>query len=599
MDTKSKKTKLLDFIEKHYKYIIYGIIACICLSVFSYISVSKYKDPYYGYNEDYFYKKSSLESWEWNLYQINFDIYKETNYLSVFKKDQKEINTYGKKNSSDPTEYLIYNKKAKKYLTNSKDVKENMDRYRKDPETIGENIKNDLSSDKFLEVVPSQAPADMRAADGSENPVAHSKFIENADDYIMCFWIPKKEMNPGGYFGVIREEEARIENLKYDYGIAIKAFISLGLLLIVLTRLLTRERRKNASNKMLYKRILNEVKKYIFDYRSIPFKFTFLIGILFIFGVGLCIWRNFYFVDYYVFTGGVIIYLIILLAVIIRMSYFTVKLQRIIDSSDKISSRYLDDKKYNEKNLKRLSEGIVKMREGVKEAMGEQMKSERLKAELVTNISHDLKTPLTSIINYTDILLNKDITEEEKEDYLKVLNSKGLKLKLLIEDLFEISKIASGKEEIKKEKVDLVELINQSIGELSSNIEESNIEFHINFTNRDIILELDGKKMSRVFENLISNIAKYSLSGTRAYIDVLENDEYVNVTFKNISRERINISPDEIFNRFTRGDSSRNSKVEGSGLGLAIAKSIVDLHMGKINVNIDGDLFKVEIILQK
>ncbi|MEG0641647.1 MAG: histidine kinase dimerization/phospho-acceptor domain-containing protein [Clostridium sp.] len=292
-------------------------------------------------------------------------------------------------------------------------------------------------------------------------------------------------------------------------------------------------------------------------------------------------------------------YLILIVYSIFKLINFLTTLQKIINYSSDFSIDALKKARFEEKNLTKLRENIASLNEGFNDAVSDRIKNERLKAELVTNISHDLKTPLTSIINYTDILLNKDISDEEKEDYIRILNTKGLKLKLLIEGLFEISKITSGKEGINKEEVNIVELISQSIGELSSSINESNLDFIMGTNSQDVKISLDGKKMSRVFENLITNATKYSLRGTRVYIDVNDFEDRVNISFKNISKDKVELDPDEIFNRFTRGDKTRNSEIEGSGLGLAIAKSIVDIHDGCIEVTIDGDLFKVVITLYK
>lgn len=244
-----------------------------------------------------------------------------------------------------------------------------------------------------------------------------------------------------------------------------------------------------------------------------------------------------------------------------------------------------------EGSIGELARSLNRIREGFKIALEERMKSERLKSELITNVSHDLKTPLTSMISYIELLKNHDIREDEREKYTQILDRKTKRLKSLIEDLFEVSKMASGSIEMKLEDLDLVELINQSLGEYQERIEESSLEFKTNIPNQTIISKIDGQRTWRVFDNLIGNILKYTMKNTRVYIDMELAKDCVRIEFKNISSYEMNFAEDEIVERFKRGDKSRNT--EGSGLGLAIAKSIMDLQDGNLNIKVDGDLFKV------
>ena len=220
-----------------------------------------------------------------------------------------------------------------------------------------------------------------------------------------------------------------------------------------------------------------------------------------------------------------------------------------------------------------------------------------MKTELISNVSHDLKTPLTSIINYVNIIKSKDITEEERADYIEILERKSLKLKSLIEDLFEMSKINSGKLKINKELIDILALIHQGVGEYSTLYEEKNLQFKVTSDEDAIYMELDGKMMSRAIENLIINSIKYSLDNTRVYIDVKKSNGFVTISMKNIANYEMNFNENEMFERFARGDKSRNSKIEGSGLGLAITKSIIELHGGIIQIKREGDMFKIYINL--
>lgn len=246
-----------------------------------------------------------------------------------------------------------------------------------------------------------------------------------------------------------------------------------------------------------------------------------------------------------------------------------------------------------------LINNINKIQTGYEIAVEETLKNEKVKTELISNVSHDLRTPLTSIINYVNILKSPDITEEESKDYLKIVDQKAKKLKVLIDDLFEISKINSGKMELHKDRIDIISLIHQVVGEYAYLYEDKNIEFKINSESEEIYMDLDGNMMSRVIENIVINALKYSLENTRVYIDVIESQEYVEISCKNIANYEMKFNNDEIIERFVRGDKSRNSKVEGSGLGLAITKSIIELHDGTINILKEGDMFKIFIHLPK
>ncbi|MCM3652555.1 histidine kinase dimerization/phospho-acceptor domain-containing protein [Metabacillus litoralis] len=244
----------------------------------------------------------------------------------------------------------------------------------------------------------------------------------------------------------------------------------------------------------------------------------------------------------------------------------------------------------------KLAEDINRMKQGVKVSQKAQAKSERLKTELITNVSHDLRTPLTSIITYSELLKNPELTEDERSTYLEVIDRKSKRLKVLIDDLFEASKMASGNIELIKVKVDIVQLLQQALAEYNETIQDSTIQFRVINPDQPVYAIVDGQKLWRVFDNLIGNILKYSLENTRAYINVKVEKEHVMITFKNISKYELNDDVDELFDRFKRGDESRNT--DGSGLGLAIAKSIIDLHEGALDIDVDGDLFKVTLKLE-
>lgn len=244
--------------------------------------------------------------------------------------------------------------------------------------------------------------------------------------------------------------------------------------------------------------------------------------------------------------------------------------------------------------LEELGENINHLKQGMEKAINESIKAERLKTDLITNVSHDLKTPLTSIINYTDLLKKEKIENENVKKYIDILEKKSKKLKILTEDLIEVSKISSGNETVALEKIDFKELVLQANGEFAEKFEEKNLEVISNLPKEAVIVDLDGKKMWRVLENLYQNVYKYSLENTRVYVDLIVNDHIV-FTIKNISKEKLNISPDELMERFIRGDSSRHTG--GNGLGLSIAKDLSKLNGGTLSIQIDGDLFVAKIKL--
>jgi len=242
-----------------------------------------------------------------------------------------------------------------------------------------------------------------------------------------------------------------------------------------------------------------------------------------------------------------------------------------------------------------LAGNVNVLRQGVKTSQNEQAKSERLKTELITNVSHDLRTPLTSIITYTDLLRMDGVSDEERSAYLEIIDRKSKRLKVLIDDLFEVSKMASGNMELNRVKVDLVQLLQQTLAEHDNTITDSNLQFRVSYAEMPVYALVDGNKLWRVFDNLIENALKYSLEHSRVYIAVRATDHRAVVSFKNVSRFELAEHSDELFERFKRGDTSRQT--EGSGLGLAIAKSIVDLHEGSLEIETEGDLFKVNISL--
>ena len=240
-----------------------------------------------------------------------------------------------------------------------------------------------------------------------------------------------------------------------------------------------------------------------------------------------------------------------------------------------------------------LGQELEGVQQGFAKAVAEEAKSQNMKSELITNVSHDLKTPLTAIITYVDLLKKEDITEEERKSYIETLDLKSQRLKVLIEDLFEVSKANSGNVKMNFMDVDIVKLMKEIRVELSDKMEQSNLDFRFNLPEEKVVLSLDGQRTYRIFENLLNNAMKYAMPFTRVYVDICNKESEVEITFKNMSAQELQFDAKHLTERFVRGDSSRNS--EGSGLGLAIAKSFTELQNGQFDIYVDGDLFKVVI----
>ncbi|WP_110928215.1 sensor histidine kinase [Bacillus massiliglaciei] len=341
-------------------------------------------------------------------------------------------------------------------------------------------------------------------------------------------------------------------------------------------------------------RTVNAIKMYFYS-KSIGVQVILLFSIVFLAGVG---------------AGGVIlensliiIYLPLLIFIGIPVFLFLfrriVDFQSILKNTDELAAGNLEpDLRLKGRSvLARMAQNINTLKYGVKSSQKAQVKSERLKTELITNVSHDLRTPLTSIITYTELLKSPGLAEEERDSYIQIIDRKSKRLKVLIDDLFEVSKMASGNAELNREKADLAQLLQQSLAEREEAIRTSSLQFRLTNLEKPVIAEVDGQKMWRVFDNLIGNILKYSMEYSRVYLSLHEETDEAVITFKNVTKYELGDNVDELFERFKRGDTSR--KTEGSGLGLAIAKSIVDLHGGDMDIQIDGDLFKVTLRLPK
>ncbi len=291
-----------------------------------------------------------------------------------------------------------------------------------------------------------------------------------------------------------------------------------------------------------------------------------------------------------------IVFLLLQVVAFVIVLYVIRDLDKLTDGVEEITKGNLDSKvEINEKVsvFGDLSHGINHIGDGLKSAVETSLKDERMKTELITNVSHDLKTPLTSIINYIDLLKKENIPGENAKHYIEVLDSKSQRLKQLTEDLVEAAKATSGNIELEMMPLTFDELMKQALGEFEDKYEKKNLTIIANYPKEPAVVVADGRRLYRIIENVLQNVYKYALEGTRVYADLEKEAGVVTFTLKNVSAAPLNISADELMERFTRGDSSRTT--EGSGLGLSIAKDLTRLQNGEFEIQLDGDLFKVII----
>ena len=240
-----------------------------------------------------------------------------------------------------------------------------------------------------------------------------------------------------------------------------------------------------------------------------------------------------------------------------------------------------------------LGEELAKVKEGFSRAVEEEARSQNMKVELITNVSHDLKTPLTAIITYVNLLKDESVTPEERRSYIDILDRKSMRLKKLIEDLFEVSKAASGTIKLEKRQVDLAEMVRQAVLEQEDRLAEAQIDCRVQTPEGRVLLWLDAEKTYRILENLLVNVSKYALAGTRAWVTLRETENAAEILVKNTSEAELEEDSSYLAERFVRGDKARNT--EGSGLGLAIVRSFTELQGGTFAIVTDGDLFKVYV----
>ena len=281
---------------------------------------------------------------------------------------------------------------------------------------------------------------------------------------------------------------------------------------------------------------------------------------------------------------------------------FISKVKKDHDALLDITSKIADgdfDVKANDNMIyfKEVCNNVTSIKASFEKSVKEEVKSQNMKTELISNVSHDLKTPLTNIITYTDLLKNENLSKEDIKGYVESLERAGNRLKTLIDDLFEVSKANSGDIKLDIQNVDIIAIIKEAILESSELLNAKKLTIKENYSDNSIIMPLDGNKTYRIFENCLSNISKYALEYTRVYVDVTQDDKQVKIVFKNVSNQEMDFDSEHIMERFVQGDKSRNTV--GSGLGLAIAKSFANIQNGDFKIETDGDLFKAIIIFKK
>lgn len=329
---------------------------------------------------------------------------------------------------------------------------------------------------------------------------------------------------------------------------------------------------------LLHVDLSKNADKVIVKYVILNFILLALLSMLWIFGIGMLL------------VYSVVLFLMIR-KYIGRLQEQYIELLRITDS---IASGNLNTPMGKNLGIFNAYQAqLARIQEGFKRAVDEEVKSQKMKTELITNVSHDLKTPLTAIITYIDLLKEENLTPEQRREYLRTLEKKSIRLKVLIEDLFEVSKADSRNIVLNPVPLDIGNLITQVYLEYQDRLDEQHLDFRFRMPEEKIILNLDSQKTYRVFENLYTNISKYAMPHTRVYLSMEPYEEGVYIELKNISASELSVNPNDLTERFVRGDSSRNT--EGSGLGLAIASSFVELQGGTMRLEVDGDLFKVKI----
>lgn len=378
------------------------------------------------------------------------------------------------------------------------------------------------------------------------------------------------------------------------FAVAVSVILILVFCITSAVRFKTRTFIKSSLTFIVLSFVLRKIKQFFGYFKSIVRKIpTIWKSVLIIFGI-LAV-NLFLFLISFDFRNPILL-LAFNLAVSVSAVLFCIMFSDIKSATEKIAQGNTDMKISTAKmlgDLKAHAENINSINDGIAKAVEQKMKSERFKTELITNVSHDIKTPLTSIINYVDLLSKQEINNDTAKGYIEVLSRQSSKLKKLIEDLLEASKASTGNLAVNLSKIEVGIVLSQAIGEYEERFSAESLETVMNGCEKPMFILADNRHIWRIFDNVLNNIAKYAQPNTRVYIDVTERNGKAEIVFKNISKDQLNISGEELTERFVRGDSSRNT--EGSGLGLSIARSLAQLQKGTFDVQIDGDLFKVKL----
>ena len=337
----------------------------------------------------------------------------------------------------------------------------------------------------------------------------------------------------------------------------------------------------------MFKKVLGFVLAML---KSLSFSKRFVLFVV------LAVAVEFFFIVISEFNGGMLffIWVVNLAAVLMAFSYIVYCFEKLRAGAKELGAGNLScsiDTRFMRGEALEHANDLMNIREGLNRAVAQRMQSERFQSELITNVSHDIKTPLTSIVNYVDLLEKEELENEKAKEYVQVLSRQSAKLKKLIGDLIEASKASTGVLKVNWERLDMNVLLDQCAGEYKERLDSAGLKLMLTKPEQPVTINADGRHMWRIFDNLMNNIIKYAQPGTRVYLSLDRAGEKAHVTFRNISRDELSQSADELMARFVRGDSSRSG--EGSGLGLAIARSLAQLQGGEMELNLDGDLFKV------
>ena len=362
---------------------------------------------------------------------------------------------------------------------------------------------------------------------------------------------------------------------------------------LTLRTLAVRVKARALARSTLLCRVLMGVGKVLGEFlRNLSFTWKAGAAFLLYFFVNLFLFTNAY------YWGTSFFWLILNGAVFLFLCWWAVGMSRLRKGSRAIAAGDLDhrvDTRLMPHDLRMQAEDLNNISVGLAGAVDEKMRSERFKAELITNVSHDLKTPLTSIINYVDLLKTTQQTDPKAAEYIQVLDRKSQRLKKLTEDLVEASKASTGTLAVHREKIGMGQLMDQALGEWTEKLEDRKLTVVANLPEGETWVYADGRHLWRVIDNLLSNCAKYAMEGTRVYLDLTRGKGQVTLSVKNVSRDPLNIPPERLMERFVRGEESRTT--EGSGLGLSIARSLTELQGGEFHLSVDGDLFKATVTL--